>query len=268
MDLRPIMSSRHLASESWELRSEQRTMVPPTVRRSWRGSRHFLKFLGGLDVVNHGPYLRSVVQPTVCRWSPLVAPVTFEILKFGLSRIRGATITIYYRSLDSVNKCVEDQLIRGGIIRQPFDIASVLLDEMTKINRAWYTREDQVSPLNFGLAKEQLEKNQERDDNMAKMITQMTLLTKHVTGSGYEAMNPAGEIFENKEVHLMSRLEEGSCLNCLRPDGNQGWNILSWRENNEDWSDRYRCWRKEDDVDVCFAHASGSPNSRDSSMSF
>jgi len=30
---------------------------------------------------------------------------------------------------------------------------------MTKINRAWYTREDQVSPLSFRMTKEQIEKD-------------------------------------------------------------------------------------------------------------
>ncbi|WMV32589.1 hypothetical protein MTR67_025974 [Solanum verrucosum] len=52
----------------------------------------------------------------------------------------------FYRSLISVNKGVADQLIRGEIMQQPFDMASTLTDELTKINRAWYTREDQLSP--------------------------------------------------------------------------------------------------------------------------
>ncbi|WMV37892.1 hypothetical protein MTR67_031277 [Solanum verrucosum] len=85
-----------------------------------------------------------------------------------------------------------------------FDIASTLLDEMTKIDPAWYTRVDQVSPLNFGLTKEEMEKNQERDKNMAKMMTQLTLLKKHVMGSGHEAMNLAEARFGNKEMSQLS----------------------------------------------------------------
>ena len=76
----------------------------------------------------------------------------------------------FYRSLDTVNKGVADQLIRGGIMRQSFAVASALLDEMIKINWTWHTREDHVSPLNIGLTKEQMIKNQERDENMAKMM--------------------------------------------------------------------------------------------------
>lgn len=54
---------------------------------------------------------------------------------------------------------------------------------MSKINHAWYIKEDHVSLLNFLLTKEQLKKNQDRDDNKAKMMTQMDLLTKHVMGN-------------------------------------------------------------------------------------
>ena len=50
----------------------------------------------------------------------------------------------FYRSLDTVNKGIADQLVRGGLMRQTFEAALVLLDEMTKINRAWHTREDYV----------------------------------------------------------------------------------------------------------------------------
>lgn len=68
-------------------------------------------------------------------------------------------------------------------MRQPLDITLILLDEMSKINHAWYIKEDHVSLLNFLLTKEQLKKNQDRDDNKAKTMTQMDLLTKHVMGN-------------------------------------------------------------------------------------
>lgn len=39
-------------------------------------------------------------------------------------------------------------------MQQPCDIESTLLNEMIKINRDWYTREDQVSPLKLGMTNE------------------------------------------------------------------------------------------------------------------
>ncbi|WMV49768.1 hypothetical protein MTR67_043153 [Solanum verrucosum] len=98
----------------------------------------------------------------------------------------------FYPILNTINKGVFDQRICGGIIRQSFDIASALLDEMTKINCARYTKEDQVSPLNLGLTKEQIENNQEQHENIAKIMTKMDLLTKHVIRGGHKAMNVVG----------------------------------------------------------------------------
>jgi len=77
----------------------------------------------------------------------------------------------FYQILDSVNKGVADQLSPGGLMQQPYAVAAQLLDGMTTINRAWYTREDQVWPVTFHLSKEQVEKDNERDQNMAKIMT-------------------------------------------------------------------------------------------------
>jgi len=67
----------------------------------------------------------------------------------------------FYRSLDSVNIGVADQLVRRGIMLQSFEVDSFLLDDMTKINQAWYTQEDQVSPFCFRMTQEQLHKERE-----------------------------------------------------------------------------------------------------------
>lgn len=36
------------------------------------------------------------------------------------------------------------QLVSGGVMRQSFGVASVLLDQIAKINWAWYTKEDHM----------------------------------------------------------------------------------------------------------------------------
>ena len=42
----------------------------------------------------------------------------------------------FYRSLDTINKGIADQLVRGGLMKQSFEMASSLLDDLTKVNRA------------------------------------------------------------------------------------------------------------------------------------
>lgn len=72
---------------------------------------------------------------------------------------------------------------------QGYTNASLLLDNMTKINHAWYTRDDLMSTLSRGMMKDQLVKDHERDENIAKMMTQLDLLTKHITSSGRKGFN-------------------------------------------------------------------------------
>jgi len=77
-------------------------------------------------------------------------------------------------------------------MQQPYEVASLLFDEMTKVNRTWNTREDHVSSLQLSISKEKIEKEHERDDNMAKMMTQINLLSKHVIGGGLKSVNVVG----------------------------------------------------------------------------
>jgi len=90
---------------------------------------------------------------------------------------------IFTKSLDSVNKGIADQLVQGDIMLQPFEVASYLLDGMARVNQAWYTKEDQVSPLCFRLTQEQLDKEKERDENIKKMLSQMEDLQEHIKGN-------------------------------------------------------------------------------------
>ncbi|KAK4724079.1 hypothetical protein R3W88_026858 [Solanum pinnatisectum] len=137
---------------------------------------------------------------------------------------------------------------------------------MTKINHAWYTREDQLSPLTLRLKKEQLEKNQERDENMAKMMTQMMLLTKHVMGGGYKDASLDDAKFEtmyDEKVHFLLKEAWGSCSSYLKLGRNQGWNIDhedGWRDR--DWRDRDPYWKSEDDDNDRYEHTYNRPKSK------
>lgn len=53
----------------------------------------------------------------------------------------------FYWYLDSVNKGVADPLSLGDLMQEPYIIAPQVFDGITKIYRAWYPRDDQVSRL-------------------------------------------------------------------------------------------------------------------------
>lgn len=74
-------------------------------------------------------------------------------------------------------------------MQEPYVIAYQILHDMNNINRAWYTHKDQVYPLTYKLTKEQIEKDQERDQNMAKMITQLDILVKNIMSDGMRSVN-------------------------------------------------------------------------------
>ena len=84
-------------------------------------------------------------------------------IAFTMSKSLGAGYNLllqyFYRSLDSINKAVADQLVRGDIMKQSFEVASSLFDELTKMNRAWYAREDDMYTRHVSMTKEQDDRN-------------------------------------------------------------------------------------------------------------
>ncbi|KAK4723933.1 hypothetical protein R3W88_026712 [Solanum pinnatisectum] len=129
-------------------------------------------------------------------------------------------VQYFYQSLDSINKGVADQLSPGCLMQQPYAVAAQLLDGMTTINRVWYTREDQVSPITFKLSKEKIEKDNEPDQNMAKIITQLDILSKNVMVASAHSVNIVGvgcenpkemkfEALYNKEVNYLENQGRG-----------------------------------------------------------
>ncbi|KAH0716567.1 hypothetical protein KY290_012724 [Solanum tuberosum] len=88
----------------------------------------------------------------------------------------------FYRSLNYVTKHVVDVVCGGSFMRKPFSESMQLMDEVSKNNRAWYTRDAEVGDLGytFELLAEQRKREEERDQDMAHMRTQIDLHTKHI----------------------------------------------------------------------------------------
>ncbi|WMV45844.1 hypothetical protein MTR67_039229 [Solanum verrucosum] len=95
---------------------------------------------------------------------------------------------------------------------------------------------------------------------MAKMMTQIDLLTKHVVGRGSKVVN-AVEVsgvnpdeahfvaMFNKEVHFLTNQAGGFHLSYPRSGGNQSWNKdhdEGWRDRQKKWRDRGTNWRERD----------------------
>lgn len=66
--------------------------------------------------------------------------------------------------------------------REVYAVVAHLLEGMTTINIVHYTREDQVSLVTFQLSKEQIKKDNERDQDIAKIMTTLDIISKNVMG--------------------------------------------------------------------------------------
>lgn len=102
-------------------------------------------------------------------------------------------------------------------------------------------------------------KDEERDESMARVMTQLYLLTKHVMGGGYKSVNDLAlssskcyednkfEALYNEEVQTLSNQVGHSHPTFQRQNMNQGWNKdkdKEWwnKERDGNWRDRDREW--------------------------
>jgi len=77
---------------------------------------------------------------------------------------------------------IVDAACGGSFMRKPFLEIMLIMDEVSKNNRALHTRDAEVEDLRltFELSAEQKKREEERDKDMAHIRTQMDLLTKKI----------------------------------------------------------------------------------------
>ena len=78
-----------------------------------------------------------------------------------------------------MTKLVVDAVCKGSFMRNPFVDRMQLLDEISKNNRAWYTRDAEIGEFGYSyeMSVEQRKNEEERDQDMAHLSTQIDLLT-------------------------------------------------------------------------------------------
>lgn len=80
-----------------------------------------------------------------------------------------------------------------------------LVDELSKNNKVWYTRDAKVGDLGhtFVLSSEQRKREEKRDQDMAHMKTQIGMLTKHIVSKSKKVnVVEQPNIYEYQDIDL------------------------------------------------------------------
>ncbi|PHT60107.1 hypothetical protein CQW23_02470 [Capsicum baccatum] len=152
---------------------------------------------------------------------------------------------ILYRALNLVTKPVVDNAAGGSFMDLTFNEASGMLDRMTKQSRAWHTRDSKIasSTIYIGMTAEQRQREEESDQDMAYIKTQMDLLTKHLLSGKTEkikAVSSKGRDESDSEEEANYLNNQGGFRG--NAQGNQGRNYYD-RSGNKDrdqgsWKDK------------------------------
>ncbi|XP_049364346.1 uncharacterized protein LOC125829127 [Solanum verrucosum] len=159
----------------------------------------------------------------------------------------------FYRSLNYVTKYVVDAVCGGSFMRKSFAESIQLLDEVSKNNRAWYTRDAEVGELGytFELSTKQRKREEERDQDKAHMRTQIDLLTKHIVAKS-EKVNVVGQLkrYEDPDIDID---EEANYL------GNQG-GLHNYNSGNQGYNsgNAGRSYARDGNRDRASGSSSGS----------
>lgn len=91
----------------------------------------------------------------------------------------------FYRSLDASNTSMANIIAKGSQMYYTYDEASIVLDHITRMNRALHTKEDEVvsSASIRKLSKEETLREEAQDKKMAQLMTHIEVFSKHLMGT-------------------------------------------------------------------------------------
>lgn len=96
--------------------------------------------------------------------------------------------------MNNATKEISNTIAGGSLIPHTFVDDVVMLDRVTKIKRAWHTRESDVSVAtnSKGMSVAQHQRDEEYDHDMSHLKTLIILITKHLMGSSSAKINFVG----------------------------------------------------------------------------
>ncbi|XP_070048854.1 uncharacterized protein [Nicotiana tomentosiformis] len=118
----------------------------------------------------------------------------------------------FYMGLADGLKANVDASAGGAFLSKTFTECKILLDKMTQ-NSGWMTRDTTLTPIVHSIA---LDPNNTNVENIATLMTQMSLLTKKINE------------MDMKQVHIVDTTNRGLCTPCI----NQSY-VCSWSREND-----------------------------------
>lgn len=106
----------------------------------------------------------------------------------------------FYRALNLLIKPIVDNAAGGAFIELSFTEAADMLERMTKTSRSWNTRDSMVASNTRSsvISAKQHRREEDRDQDIALMKTQMYLLKKYLLSGNVEKVKVVG--FQDKEA--------------------------------------------------------------------
>uniref|UniRef100_M1DUW4 Uncharacterized protein n=1 Tax=Solanum tuberosum TaxID=4113 RepID=M1DUW4_SOLTU len=85
-----------------------------------------------------------------------------------------------------------DDESHGGLIRQPYEVAALLLDDMNNVNREWHNSEERVPTLQVILSKDYINRDHDRDETHGQNDDPNRFIIRACLRGGTKFVNAVG----------------------------------------------------------------------------